>query len=118
SGQGAQYANMARGIYDAEPAFRSTVDTCARLLHPHLGFDLRALMFPAEENTEEATFRLQQTAIAQPALLVIEYALAQLFLSWGVRPRAMIGHSIGEYAVACLAGVLSLEDALGLVAAR
>src|SRR5262249_33292807 len=62
SGQGAQYANMARGIYDAEPAFRSTVDTCARLLHPHLGFDLRALMFPAEENTEEATFRLQQTA--------------------------------------------------------
>jgi acyl transferase domain-containing protein len=118
SGQGSQYANMARGIYDAEPAFRSTVDTCARVLHPHLGVDLRALIFPAEENTEEATLQLQQTAIAQPALLVIEYALAQLFLSWGVRPRAMIGHSIGEYAAACLAGVLSLEDALGLVAAR
>jgi acyl transferase domain-containing protein len=118
SGQGAQYVNMARGLYEAEPAFRTAVDACVSSLRPHLGFDLRTLIFPDEDATEEATSRLQQTALAQPALFVIEYALARLYMSWGVRPRAMIGHSIGEYVAACLAGVLSHEDALALVAAR
>jgi amino acid adenylation domain-containing protein len=117
-GQGAQYVNMARGLYEAEASFRSTVDACAKSLHPYLGLDLRTLIFPDEEATEEATSRLHQTALAQPALFVIEYALARLFMSWGVQPRAMIGHSIGEYVAACLAGVLSEEDALSLVAAR
>jgi amino acid adenylation domain-containing protein len=118
SGQGAQYVNMTRGLYEAEAAFRSTVDSCASALHPHLGLDLRTLIFPDEDATEEANSRLQQTSLAQPALFVIEYGLARLFMSWGVRPRAMIGHSIGEYVAACLAGVLSEEDALTLIAAR
>jgi acyl transferase domain-containing protein len=83
-----------------------------------LGFDLRSCLYPTEENVEKATQQLKQTAIAQPALFVIEYALAKLWISWGVHPQAMIGHSIGEYVAACLAGVFSLEDALALVATR
>jgi amino acid adenylation domain-containing protein len=118
SGQGAQYVNMARGLYEAEAGFRSVVDSCATSLVPHLGLDLRTLIFPDEEATEEANSRLQQTALAQPALFVVEYALSRLYMSWGVRPRAMIGHSIGEYVAACLAGVLSEGDALAIVAAR
>jgi acyl transferase domain-containing protein len=117
-GQGAQYANMGRQLYDREPVFRQHVDRCCELLRPHLGLDLRTLLFPSEEAAEAATNELTRTAITQPALVVVEYALAQLWISWGVRPQAMIGHSIGEYVAACLAGVISLEDALALVAAR
>src|SRR5262249_50814687 len=84
---------------------------------PHLGFDLREVLYPEEGQLEKAARLLDQTAIAQPALFVTEYALAQLWIDWGVRPRAMIGHSIGEYVAACLADVLTLEDALVLVAA-
>ena len=121
SGQGTQYVNMARGLYEHEPVFRHHVDACAMLLLPHLGLDLRDVLYPrAEEVSEEADVvrRLQQTSLAQPALFTIEYALARLWMEWGVRPAAMIGHSLGEYVAACLAGVFSLEDALKLVAAR
>jgi acyl transferase domain-containing protein len=118
SGQGAQYVNMGRELYKVELTFRQQIDRCAELLHPHLGLDLRNLLYPGEEQTEEATQQLQQTWITQPALFVIEYALARLWMEWGVRPQAMIGHSIGEYVAACLAGVFSLEDALALVARR
>ena len=117
-GQGAQYVNMARELYQVEPDFREQVDRCSELLRPHLGLDLRDVLYPSAEQEEEAGQRLQQTALAQPALFVIEYALARLWMAWGVRPQAMIGHSIGEYVAACLAGVFSLEDALALVAAR
>ncbi|KAB8321066.1 SDR family oxidoreductase [Tolypothrix campylonemoides VB511288] len=118
SGQGAQYVNMALELYQTEPTFREQVDICSELLKSHLGLDLRDVLFPREELSEQATQQITQTAIAQPALFVIEYALAKLWMEWGVRPQAMIGHSIGEYVAACLANVFSLEDALALVTAR
>ena len=117
-GQGAQYVNMALGLYDEEPLFREQVDQCAELLKPLLGLDLRDILYPAENRAEEAAEQLKQTAITQPAIFVIEYALAKLWMEWGMQPQAVIGHSIGEFAAACIAGVFSLEDALKLVAAR
>jgi acyl transferase domain-containing protein len=118
SGQGAQYANMARELYEIEPTFRKQVDICSDILKPLLGLDLRHVLYPSEEQVQEAASQLKQTAIAQPALFVIEYALAKLWMEWGVTPAAMIGHSIGEYVAATIAGVFSLEDALALVTAR
>jgi amino acid adenylation domain-containing protein/FkbM family methyltransferase len=118
SGQGSQYVNMGLGLYPHEALFREQVDRCAERLEPHLGLDLREVLYPAAEQANEAAERLLQTALAQPALFVLEYALAQLWISWGVQPVAMLGHSLGEYVAACLAGVFSLEDALTLVAAR
>lgn len=118
SGQGAQYVDMGRGLYEQETVFRETVDTCAKLLKPHLGLDLREVLYPADEQSDEATEKLTQTGMTQAALFTIEYATAKLWISLGIKPQAMIGHSIGEYIAACLAGVFSLEDALMLVAAR
>ena len=120
SGQGSQYVNMALGLYQQQPIFRQHVDYCSEQLRECLGLDLRTVLYPATEITqlEQATQALNQTALAQPALFVIEYALAKLWISWGIEPAYMIGHSIGEYVAACLAGVFSLNDALKLVAAR
>jgi amino acid adenylation domain-containing protein len=115
-GQGAQYLGMGRGLYDSEPTFRADVDLCCRLLLPHLGLDLREMLFREED--EAASERLQGTQLAQAALFVVSWATARLWMSWGVRPEAMLGHSIGEYVAACLAGVFSLEDALAVVAVR
>jgi amino acid adenylation domain-containing protein len=115
-GQGAQYAGMGRGLYAGEPVFRDAVDRCCGLLP----FDLRSALWngdPASDR-QAAAERLQQTEIAQPALFVLSWATAQLWLSWGVRPAALLGHSIGEYVAACLAGVFRLEDALALVVER
>ncbi|HEX8707649.1 MAG TPA: acyltransferase domain-containing protein, partial [Pyrinomonadaceae bacterium] len=117
-GQGAQQLNMGLELYETEEKFRLEVDRCAEILRPHLGLDLRAVLYPQPAEEEKARERLQQTALTQPALFVIEYALAKLLKSWGIQPAAMIGHSIGEYVAACLAGVMSLEDALSLVAVR
>jgi acyl transferase domain-containing protein/thioesterase domain-containing protein/acyl carrier protein len=118
-GQGAQYADMARGIYESEPAFRSEVNCCAEKLQPELGLDLRTLLFPAEgADLAQVNAQLTETRLAQPALFVIEYALAKLWMSWGVTPSSMIGHSLGEFVAACLSGVLSREEALRVVAAR
>ncbi|HEV8581211.1 MAG TPA: amino acid adenylation domain-containing protein [Thermoanaerobaculia bacterium] len=117
-GQGAQYVGMGEDLYASEPVFREQVDRCAELLNPHLACDLREMLYPRGERGEAAKLRLDATGAAQPALFVIEYALAKLLGSWGIAPQAMIGHSIGEYVAACLAGVFSLESALALVSAR
>ncbi len=117
-GQGSQYVNMGRELYETESVFRKHIDKCCEILKPHLGVDLRTILYPDEEKTEVATQQLQQTHITQPALFVIEYALAELWMAWGISPMAMIGHSIGEYVAATLADVFSLEDALALVATR
>lgn len=117
-GQGVQHVNMGRDLYLNEGIFREQVNQCSEVLKLHLKLDLRDVIYPRSERVEKATTLLTQTHITQPALFVIEYATARLLISWGIRPKAMIGHSIGEYVAATLAGVLSLEDALMLVAAR
>ena len=129
TGQGSQYSGMAQGLYESEPTFRAQIDACCELLKSHLGLDLREVIYPNGLRFESREARrkgqktvdngsVNQTWLTQPALFVVEYALAKLWIEWGVEPRAMIGHSIGEYVAACLAGVFSLEDALALVAAR
>ena len=114
-GQGAQRLGMTQALYAGEPVVRDAIDRCAELLRPELGLDLRDVLFG---EGEEAAARLDDTTITQPALFTVEYALAQLWMARGVTPDALIGHSLGEYVAACLAGVFSLETALRLVAAR
>jgi acyl transferase domain-containing protein/acyl carrier protein len=114
SGQGSQHPGMARGLYEMQPVFRNNIDFCAEFLAKDLGCDLRTVLFSQNADSQI----LNETRIAQPALFAVEYALAQMWMSWGVLPDAMIGHSIGEYVAACIAGVFSLEDALRIVAAR
>ncbi len=116
-GQGSQYVGMGREVYTHEAFFRQAVDHCAELLKPHMGMDIREVVF-GDPDSREAVMRLNRTDVAQPALFVVEYALAKLFISWGISPQWMIGHSIGEYVAACLSGVLCLEDALFVVARR
>lgn len=118
SGQGSQYVGMGKELYQNEPIFREAVDTCAGILEPLLPMDLRRVMYPGADEIETRREQLNQTAWAQPALFTVEYALARLWLDWGIRPKAMVGHSIGEYVAACLSGVLDLEAALAVVAAR
>jgi amino acid adenylation domain-containing protein len=117
-GQGAQYAGMGTELYRDEPVYREAIDRCADLLKIDLGIDLREALYPATNDFESASLRLHETWLTQPALFATEYALAQLWVSWGIRPGAMIGHSIGEYVAACLANVFDLTTALKLVAAR
>lgn len=117
-GQGSQRVGMGREIYERESQFRDAVHHCCELLWPRLGLDLREIIYPLPRNEDTAAARLDQTEITQPALFVIEYAMAKLWMSWGLQPSAMLGHSIGEYVAACLAGVFSLRDALEIVAAR
>ncbi|MCC5616017.1 condensation domain-containing protein [Nostoc sp. CHAB 5836] len=115
-GQGAQYVNMGRELYETELIFREQVDDCCELLKPHLKLDLKDILYPTTlETTAE---QLKQTSLTQAALFVIEYALAKLWMAWGVHPQTMIGHSIGEYVAACISGVFSLEEALTLVVIR
>jgi acyl transferase domain-containing protein len=117
-GQGAQYVNMGCELYETETVFREAIDRCAGLFARQIQRDLRAVLYPDANTAEAAAQLINQTAITQPALFAVEYALAQLWMSWGIQPQAMIGHSIGEYVAACLAGVFTLEEAVVLVAAR
>ncbi len=112
SGQGAQYAGMARGLYETAPVFRAALDRCAALLAPHLDRPLLDVLFADDART------LDQTAYTQPALFAVEWALAEQWRAWGVVPSIVIGHSVGEYVAACIAGVFDLADALPLIALR
>ena len=116
-GQGSQHVGMVRGIYESESTFRADVDLCAAALERRLGFDIRPLLF-ADGSNGAAAPSLDDTAVAQPALFTVEYALARLWMRWGIEPDAMIGHSVGEFVAACLSGVMTFEDALELVAER
>lgn len=111
-GQGAQYAGMGRALYDAEPAFRAAFDSCADLLAPELGVDLRSVAFGDDAEA------LLPTSIMQPAIFSIEYSLARTWMALGVQPAALMGHSVGEFVAATIAGVFTLPDALRLVARR
>jgi acyl transferase domain-containing protein len=116
-GQGAQYVGMGADLYRTEPTFRAHLDECCDLLTGQIGLDLRDVLYPAS-GTDAAAARLQRTSLTQPALFAIEYSLARLWMEWGMVPRAMLGHSIGEYVAACLAGVMDLPDAVSVVAMR
>lgn len=116
--QGAQHPNMARDLYETETVFRKEVDRCAAHLKARLSLDIRSILYPSDKEAEQASERLRQTRFTQPAVFVVNYALARLWMSWGIKPAAMVGHSLGEYVAATLAGVFELEDALDLVAER
>jgi acyl transferase domain-containing protein len=117
SGQGTQYVDMGLELYQKEPAFREHLENCASILKGEIGLDLVDLLYPTRDR-EGASERLIQTAMTQPALFSVEYALARMWMEWGIQPKATIGHSIGEYVSACLAGVMTLSDALSVVAMR
>jgi acyl transferase domain-containing protein/acyl carrier protein len=118
-GHGGQRVGMGRELYDTEPLFRREIDRMAEILRGHLdGQDIRELLYPVDERRDEAARLLERTLMAQPALFAFGVALSRLWMSWGVKPEALLGHSAGEYVVAHLAGVLSLEDALGMVVTR
>ncbi|TDT46713.1 amino acid adenylation domain-containing protein [Maribacter spongiicola] len=116
-GQGSQYLNMGKDFYDGESVFREAVDTCADVLLDTIKVDIREIIFQ-DVNSEEAENKLRDTRYTQPALFTIEYALSQLWMSWGIQPTVLCGHSLGEFVGAHLAGVFSLEDALKLVSMR
>lgn len=116
-GQGSQYLNMGRELYENEAVYRQAVDACAEALGAYLETDIRTVLYPNEGNAK-AEEKLKNTRFTQPALFVTEYALAKLWMSWGIEPSLLCGHSIGEFVAAHLAGVFSLADALKLVAVR
>lgn len=118
AGGGAQYPGMGRGLYENEPVFREAVDECVRLVQPQLDYDLKALLYPPADQLEVAGKEMERPSRSLPCLFTTQYAMAKLLMSWGVEPEAMLGHSMGEYTAAHLAGVFSLEAALSLVAVR
>ena len=110
---------MAEGLYHSEPVVRRAIDRCARILKPDLeARPAASCCFRRRGAAKQAAEELRDTRWAQPALFTVGYALAELWRSWGIQPAAMIGHSVGEYVAATLAGVMTLEDALALIAAR
>ncbi|WP_341529475.1 beta-ketoacyl synthase N-terminal-like domain-containing protein [Nostoc sp. UHCC 0302] len=114
TGQGSQYIGMGRQFYEQAPVFRQTLQKCDEILRPYLEESIINILYPSDRQTS----LIDQTAYTQPALFALEYSLYQLWQSWGVKPNALIGHSVGEYVAACIAGVFSLEDGLKLIAIR
>jgi acyl transferase domain-containing protein/thioesterase domain-containing protein len=117
-GGGAQYPGMARDLYETEPVFAEWMDRGLDHLQPQLDYDIRALWLPEPDQLDAASERLKQPSVQLPLIMIVEYALAQLWLSWGVRPAALVGHSMGENTAACLAGVIAFEDCIDLVLLR
>ena len=116
-GQGAQYPQMGMDLYRGQAEFRRQIDACAEVLRGGFGIDLHALLYPQQRDAESDR-RLMETTAAQPAIFSVQYALARLWMAWGIVPDMMIGHSVGELVAACIAGVFTLEEGLGLVAER
>ncbi len=114
TGQGSQYVDMGRQLYETQPSFRKTLERCDQILRPYLEKPLLSILYP--DGGESSL--IHETAYTQPALFALEYALAELWQSWGITPDVVIGHSLGEYVAACVAGVFSLEEGLKLVAQR
>ncbi len=114
-GQGSQYVNMGKELYESEPFFKETMDECFTIVTKFSGIDLKSFIYPESGDIEKAMEILNTALYSQPSIFIIEYSLAKLWISWGIIPIAMTGHSIGEYTAACLAGVMSLEDTIDLV---
>ena len=117
-GGGAQYANMARDLYETEPTFADWMDQGLEILQSKIDYDIRALWLPEKGMESEANQQLRKPSVQLPLIMITEYALAKLWMDWGVEPKALIGHSMGENTAACLAGVMSFEDCIGLVHLR
>jgi len=123
-GQGSQYINMGKDLYTEEPDFAIEMDNCFEIFKNVMDYDLKEILYPSlasdksNMSGEEQKKRINHTEIAQPVIFILEYSLAKLLMKWGVKPHAMIGHSIGEYVAACISGVFSLEDAIKVVAMR
>ena len=117
-GGGAQYAGMARDLYETEPVFADWMDKGLDILQPKLDYDIRSIWLPESDQMAEADERLKTPSVQLPLIMITEYALAQLWMAWGVQPAALVGHSMGENTAACVAGVMSFEDCIGLVHLR
>ena len=117
-GQGAQYPGMGKGLYESEAVYRQWIDKGAEVLSSHAGLDIRDLLLSEPAPGDDTPHPIRSTIYAQPALFIVEYALAQLWMSRGVKPAAMVGHSIGELVAACIAGAIAYDDALHLIAKR